>query len=385
MQPNSSPQGADPNTFFPLGKLGLKTVTKKSPGGLPLEVLITLRHTDVPVTGFTWGRGHSLWMSDLAKNPDIANKPISWLHLPGTHDSATFDGGGGLATNQDLDFYEQCKLGIRYFDIRLFKDNSGVKSREKLFWPYHGPSKFDVPWMQGPRAVGDTTTCCGQFDAFYQETAGSHEFFILQLRQGSAQTGGATKDSPPTQDEINAFWDTMQYYFRDKAVAKPIGGADLPTLASMRNENARRFILWYPDKSKYHPTNGAFGFYEQYAWGPNEGWESWKDYDESVYKMEDPTLVGNYIDKHISDRAGELAKREQFWVAQCQLTPPFSLRYYPKDYANGKRQYMNLYIMEKCGEELWVKNTSIIMADYPTGMWVERVLWMNYFLFFSHL
>lgn len=212
---------------------------------------------------------------------------------------------------------------IRYFDIRLFKDNSGNKSQEKLFWPYHGPSTFDVPWMKGPRAIGDTTTCCGQFDAFYQETAGSHEFFILQLRQGSAQTGGVNRDSSPTQDEINAFWDMISYYFQQKAIAKPTGSVGLPTLASIRNDNARRFILWYPDKGRYKPNNGAYGFYERYTWGPDEGWESWKDYDESVYKMEDPILVGNYIDNHISDGAGELAKREQFWVAQCQLTPPF--------------------------------------------------------------
>lgn len=359
-------------------------MTNKTAAGLHLEVVITLRPTDVPVPGFTWGKGHSLWISDLAKNHGIENKPISWLHLPGTHDSATFDGGGGPATNQDLDFYEQCKLGIRYFDIRLFKDNSGNKSQEKLFWPYHGPSKFDVPWMKGPRDIGDATTCCGQFDAFYQETTGSHEFFILQLRQGSAQSGNIFKDSPPTLDEINAFWDMIQYYFRDKAIAKPTGNAGLPTLASIKNDNARRFILWYPDKGKYKPENGAVGFYEQYTWGPNEGWESWKDWDESVYTKENPVLVGNYVDKHISDQAGELAKREQFWVAQCQLTPPPSLRYCPKDYANGTRQYMNLYIMEKCAEDSWVKNTSIIMADYPTGIWVERVLWMNYFMFFLH-
>lgn len=383
IQPNSYTP-ANPNTLLPLGKLGLKTVTNKTAAGLHLEVVITLRHTDVPVPGFTWGKGHSFWMSDLAKSLGIENKPISWLHLPGTHDSATFDGGGGPATNQDLDFYEQCKLGIRYFDIRLFKDNSGNKSQEKLFWPYHGPRKFDVPWMKGPRDIGDATTCCGQFDAFYQETAGSHEFFILQLRQGSAQAGNVFRDSPPTLDEINAFWDIIQYYFRDKAIAKPTGKTGLPTLASIKNDNARRFILWYPGKGKYKPTNGAVGFYEQYTWGPNEGWESWKDWDESIYTKEDPVLVGNYIDKHISERAGELAKREHFWVAQCQLTPPFSLRYYPKDYANGSRQYMNLYIMEKCAEDSWVKNTSIIMADYPTGMWVERVLWMNYFMFALH-
>lgn len=45
---------------------------------------------------------------------------------------------------------------------------------------------------------------------------------------------------------------------------------------------------------------------------------------------------------------------------------------------------MNLYILETCAEDSWVKNTSIIMAYYPTGMWVERVLWMSYFMFFSH-
>jgi hypothetical protein len=87
--------------------------------------------------------------------------------------------------------------------------------------------------------------------------------------------------------------------------------------------------------------------------------------------MEDPILIGKYIDKHNSDRAGELAKREQFWVAPCQLTPTFSARYYPKDYANGKRQHMNLYITDKCAENSRVKHTSIIMADYPTAMWVE--------------
>ncbi|PFE15276.1 phosphatidylinositol-specific phospholipase C domain-containing protein [Bacillus cereus] len=78
------------------------------------------------------GYSNPNWMSKLP-----GDKKISELSIPGTHNSMSLHGGGGLYPDdyiktQTMDLNTQLQSGIRYVDIRLRKETN------TRLWAYHG-------------------------------------------------------------------------------------------------------------------------------------------------------------------------------------------------------------------------------------------------------
>ncbi|WP_035058529.1 hypothetical protein [Andreprevotia chitinilytica] len=86
---------------------------------------------------------NSTWMARLiAKAPHLK---LNQITMPGSHDAGMYidnsskvdnsrgeSGGGEWALTQHLSIGEQLQAGVRYFDLRVYNDNSNVQ------WAFHG-------------------------------------------------------------------------------------------------------------------------------------------------------------------------------------------------------------------------------------------------------
>ncbi|WP_324673283.1 hypothetical protein U5U50_01565 [Mycoplasma sp. 888] len=109
--------------------LGLLAGSTLSLGTVSAIVQQSVSWTDVNKASSIDDPNTSLRLEDWMADVD-GNKLLSDLSIPGTHDSAMFDGKGpawtfgkAWARTQYKNFKNQLKMGIRFFDIRLNQEN----------------------------------------------------------------------------------------------------------------------------------------------------------------------------------------------------------------------------------------------------------------------
>ena len=113
------------------------------------------------------------WMGDMP-----GDRPISWLTIPGTHDSgARYDTPlfSNTANAQDLTIAEQLAIGVRFLDIRCrsFYDTFGV---------WHGPINQNLSFDEV------INTCLDFLDAHPSET------IIMSVKKEGDDVEGSTLD-----------------------------------------------------------------------------------------------------------------------------------------------------------------------------------------------
>jgi hypothetical protein len=387
--PSNNPDISDTSTVFPLGKIGRSTLHPCKARDLPRDVVIEIGPSDLPIDNLNTGGGHDMWMTEVLLNsqtgPVYGPRPISALYIPGSHDAATWTAMVSNAKCQNNSLYEQLKLGIRSFDLRLFPDTEGDTRK---FQPFHGILKRTaIPWNEDLNNIGSSmTTILHQLDTFYKETAGSAEFVILDLVLGGwarAPSFIVPSDVTPTQTQVDNFWKLMHYYFNDKAMALPPQGGQLPTLASVHG-SPRRIILRMGQKNDRRPSDSAglqvVTFYNDFVWDPNQGFRSgpgWngETYEQSRYGDSKQEAILSFNEKFMQDNKTTLIKRDLFCGYQCQVTPSLP------DRAPADRNFapeFNPRLQQALNTDLWLDCANIISGDFFDGPTIERIISMHW-------
>ncbi|MEA4115585.1 hypothetical protein VBM87_02210 [Mycoplasma sp. 744] len=120
----------------------------------------------------------STWMKNVPDERKITN-----LSIPGTHDSAMFDGTGPawvfgrfLAQTQVMNFAQQLKAGIRFFDIR-------VRYQDGNFWLTHGAAFASTGLLDFLREV----------KKFLQTNPSETVLFRIKEENGSVRNDNANR------------------------------------------------------------------------------------------------------------------------------------------------------------------------------------------------
>jgi hypothetical protein len=103
---------------------------------------------------------NSNWMGNLW--PQIAKKPLKEIAIPGTHDSAMYEGmaDGDVSKNQVTDFTGQLNAGARYFDLRLgYFTVSGLTVTLKNTGDVYKCWEWNRPKEDGFYMYGHSTVC----------------------------------------------------------------------------------------------------------------------------------------------------------------------------------------------------------------------------------
>jgi len=366
---------------FPLGMIG--AAGGNANNGYQILAQLTMTHEMVPITHLTGGHGSTFWVTalldDQTQHAKYENLPIASLKIPGTHDSATYLAKNLYAAQcQWWNLYEQCRLGVRYLDLRFENYNS-----TGVFWPCHGFSQVGDKLCDGVDGAGGMNTLVGQLKAFLAETNGSAEFVIISLRLREYHKVYISDTKAP-QSDVNLFWKTVKNCFSGLCVAAPTAATPMPTVGSMRGRK-ERFLLFYDDNEGSLPavpdSSEERTWFDTYAWKKDGiGRHTFQEYDPAVWKTDEDGRfkILNAIFAIIEKNRDGTSARNKFWNAQCQITPtlPSGAPDYPADYADR----MNKTVMQhSMPHKTWLANTSIITCDFVTGDWVDRLLWMNYY------
>lgn len=165
------------------------------------------------------GYTNANWMSKIP-----GDKKISQLSIPGTHNSMSRYGGGGLYPDdfiktQLMDLSTQLNSGIRYLDIRLRKDSNTSMSA------YHGSVNQNASFS------GDILD---KVKAFLQ--ANPNETVVMRVKNECNGPGtGKCTDAPTSKTWAQVFEDT---YYNNPSYSNYFwkGSSNNPTLNEVRGK-----------------------------------------------------------------------------------------------------------------------------------------------------
>ncbi|MBQ7364832.1 MAG: phosphatidylinositol-specific phospholipase C domain-containing protein [Clostridia bacterium] len=205
--------------------------------------------------------------------------PLSMIALPGTHDSgATKDMIlSGTAKCQTMTIAEQLSAGVRYFDIRLRREDGALHV-------YHGTVDQDLTFAE-------------VLDAFYNFLdKNPSEALIVCIKEETDATG------------TNDAFDTMVKNALSANAAKWYTGSAIPTLGSVRG----KCVLWrrfatsssygfdashdFADNSRdFTITNGAYKLRAQDYYQNDSGDAKWEAVEAFLAVMAKPSANTYYL------------------------------------------------------------------------------------------
>lgn len=288
----------------------------------PRQLRIAIGKGDVPVPGFIAAdQDRTKWMTELIHHygEQIADLPLSYLRISGTHNSCTYKSLSNTNWKcQDHDLYQQLKMGLRYFDVRLKRSLLPMYTNAgKVFWPHHGPALYLGDQLAvSPTEIGGMDTLLGQALQFYNDTDGSSEFFILSFLLESVL-------GVPSEEEKCLFWQTVRFALDGKCMPSP-GPHGVPKKLPELRKSPERIILAFREKERNRPSDpndkSLSSWFDQYVWGPHEGFTPGR-YDGAIWQKMEPQLVVEALTQFMSDPRNDTISRRAFWNAPCQLTP----------------------------------------------------------------
>lgn len=330
-----------------------------------------------------------------SRQPASLDWPITRLCLPGTHDSATY-GPGSCPTNvarfnwhcQSLDIYDQACAGVRYFDLRLERENNSVA--DSRFWPYHGAAKRTGDRLaDGPEGIKTQPdarwrdTIAGQLLHFVEEN--SSELIVIHV------TG---KDESKFVDTI---WETLLNTLGPRCVpATDSAGHVIPTVSEVR-QRGQNFVVIVGDEDT-EPEDGSpmlkppqkanvIQFVQEFIWKVPGKSVLQSPYESAVWKSNDPTKVRDAIDKWVTEHADVVSERSHFWVAQCQLTPSINNAFGLVQSLWNKKmttspanlaEIMNPYVQSVLIQEAeWRKVVSMVQVDFAEPILISQIASIN--------
>jgi hypothetical protein len=190
---------------------------------------------------------HPTWMSDLT--PEIGDRPLSQVVLPGTHDAATSGLPQGfpfdIARAQDLTIAEQLDYGIRLFDLRFCKWPS-----DQVFYGCHLYASF-------PDRLD---TIVNAIDAFTRDPHHLKEILILVVKN---VTEGATAEQG--QELCRTFYERFSdIMIRRRDASGLVLHDGSTTLNELWSTGAR--IIWMPAFGCAETDEATLANYRQVDW-----------------------------------------------------------------------------------------------------------------------
>ena len=347
------------------------------------------------------------WQSILTqRDPRRLQWPITRLCLPGTHDSGTY-GPGTFPTNvarfnwhcQSHNFYEQAKLGVRYFDLRLARGTNC--SRSSKFWPFHGAARkvgdvfADSPkglsWKPSQAGiVGWKQTIAGQLLNFVQENP--TEVFVIHL---------TVQD---TSKWKNTVWETLLNTLNEAGMCVPSpdgadGKSSIPTIAEVR-ERRQNFVIIADSKptgsedakanlKENSPEDQAVSaFVKSFIWKMPGTGVLQGPYTSATWKMNSPEVVRKAIEDWMTKNETTVTTFTHFWAAQCQLTPSVNnvfdiiqslwnpkMTTEPAKLALVMNPFVKNVLMQ---DPLWKRRVSMVQVDFVEAEIALSIVRVNF-------
>lgn len=326
------------------------------------------------------------WIQYLTQTSEaFANQPITRIVLPGTHDAATY-GPGEFPTNvarfnwqcQNLNIYQQAKIGVRYFDLRFRAEDE--RSRYP-YWPFHGEARKTGDLLAPPPGQpSDEDTITLQIRRFLDENP--DEILLLSslcepagnvhwIKAISDGLGGSHR-LLPSPDKTNS--------------AVSSGRPAIPTLKNVLQTTGRVIISGSVDVANIVDP-GERELINRYLWrSPGEAFSP-SLYDRQIWKSNDPMRVQSSMEQWIATNMAHQDSGQRFFNAQCQLTPAANSAgdvfrgFFKKSMTISPitlAPVMNAHVSKAlCRSEYWIKHASVMTVDFADANICSAIAGMN--------
>ena len=325
-------------------------------------ISITLRDSDLA------GENMSVttWLTDLTRiKPDVLNWNLAKLHYAGSHDAGSFGTpkhpsiAGFVQENwqcHDENFYGQLKKGIRYFDLRLCRED------DDRFWPRHGLAHQVGDALAENEHDFPSDTLLGQILVFNRE----HPFEVLIVQLDLDAAG-----------RLDSFWQTVFNAIQRQLLPYPGDGNPVPTVRQARD--AGHSTIFFCNKDSLRPSVPSLAsVFDSCIW-PSSSMLS-EPWNQASWGSLDPNRVVHDINSFMI-KTPETTTRTRFWGAQCQLTPSFGNEGFSKDPSFSPRALaavMNPFTANNLTSNVtWKRRTSIISGDFFSEDLVLKIVSMN--------
>ncbi len=310
----------------------VKPVTTDKPVATTKPIATTKPVTTQPAVTEPVTYSGKNFMSGIADSTSLSK-----IVLPGTHDSgATKDMIlSGTAKCQNLTIAEQLNAGVRYFDIRLKRENGVLKV-------YHGTVDQKLTFEE-------VTT------AFYEFLqANPSEALIVCIKEETEASG--TNDN----------FDVMVKKHIDKNGSYWFTGSYIPTLGQVRG----KIVLM-----RRYGTSGAYGFNASSGWSDNTTFTL----TQGSYKL----AVQDYYDNESADKKWESV--EAFFA---QMKAPQSNTYYLNNTSGYKSNFLGIPNINTIANSVNPKLSTyldsadgivgIIATDFMSAELAEKIWQLNF-------
>lgn len=271
------------------------------------------------------------WQSEL-----IDDAKVSWLTIPGTHDTATFNvecasSSGSVpssyvesaTTCQSMTIEEQLTAGLRVFDLRYKWEN-------EKFYLYHGENDLACKCKDSDGAHLDLATVLQKFKTFLD--AHENEFIIVNIQKESGDYNNEELD-------------------KVKSAYGVVNRTDDTTVGQVRGKI----------------VDGS-AFMQQYSTGtsPYNRWEG--SVDEKIDDLKTVFTAAPSIDKHSSSTVSQQCIFTNLsWRAQNLTT-------WPKDYAEQVHaKFFGTNPFDSYGQRAY----GAILYDFPTSTMIDWTISAN--------
>lgn len=326
------------------------------------------------------------WIQHLSRASEaFVNQPITRIVLPGTHDAATY-GPGEFPTNvarfnwqcQNLNIYQQARVGVRYFDLRFRADDE--KSRYP-YWPFHGEARKTGDLLAPPAGQpSNEDTITSQICRFLDENP--NEILILSCLcepianphwfKALCEGLGGPHRLIPSPDA--------------KASMDPSSRPGIPTLKEVLATTGRVIISGSIDVANVG-SDDERDLIDRYLWrSPGDAFCA-SLYDRPIWKSNDPLRVQASMERWITANMTGTESGYRFFNAQCQLTPAAnsagdvfrglfkkSMTISPITLAPMMNAHVGNVL---CKSEYWIKHASIMTVDFADAGICSAIAGMN--------
>ncbi|MBK5429705.1 phosphatidylinositol-specific phospholipase C domain-containing protein [Bacillus sp. TH30] len=322
------------------------------------------------------GYSNPNWMNKIS-----GNVKISELSIPGTHNSMSRYGGGGLYPDdyiktQTMDLNTQLNSGIRYLDIRLRKESN------TLFRAYHGSVNQNASFS------GDILD---KITAFLRTNPGETVFMRVKNECDGPGTGKCT-DVSTTKTWAQIFEDS---YYNNASYSNYFwkGISDNPTLNEVRGKiivfsnfptDGKRLGIPYSSIQRQDQFDVDYDADAMYA-----KWTAVKQHLQSANANNGQAKYLNYLSGNGTWKFFTKGAAPYF-VASGYESPTAGVGKvitthptdkwpdYPKDFYGYAKLYGGTNILTtEWISKLGLNHTGIIAADFPGKGLIDRVIRLN--------